>query len=59
VRAVFAPAVLSFFEGIDTKPSVEGAGRFLIFYRASKREKPEEIQSVIETGLGIFKVFVG
>ncbi len=56
IRKLFTDEVLAFFEN---KPglSVEGNGQRIIFYRAAKRVKPEEIRSFFEEGFRVYTLF--
>lgn len=56
IRRVFSDAILSFYE-TQTGVSTEGGGDQLIFYRAEKRIKPEQVMSFLEEGLNVFKMF--
>jgi hypothetical protein len=53
---VFTADVLSFFE---TKPqiSVEAQGHDLIFYRQSKRVKPDQLRERMGEGFEVWKRF--
>lgn len=56
IRETFTDSVLSFYEcqkGIST----EAGGDQLIFYRAGKRIKPEEVVSFLEEASSAFKLF--
>ena len=56
VRKLFTADLLSFCE---TKPqvSIEGQGRDLVFYRSSKRVKPEQFRDLMSEGFDVFKQF--
>jgi hypothetical protein len=57
IRNLFQESVLSYYED-HSGLSTEGGGNYLIFYRASKKVKPENIRSLLEEGfevLGLFK----
>ena len=56
VRQVFTAELLSFCE---TKPqvSIEGQGHDLIFYRASRRVKPDQFRDLMSEGFEVFKRF--
>lgn len=56
VRKMFTADLLSFLE---TKPqiSIEGQGRDLIFYRSSKRVKPDQFRDLMSEGFAVFKEF--
>lgn len=56
IRKTFTDAVLSFYEN-QTGISTEAGGDRLIFYRAGKRIKPEEVVSFLEEGSSVFKLF--
>ena len=53
IRDFFTPELLEFFES-HPGVSVEAAGDRMIFYRASKRIKPEDVRSFMEAGFKIF-----
>lgn len=56
VRKLFTADLLAFCE---TKPqvSIEGHGHDLVFYRSSKRVKPEQFRDLMSEGLAVFKQF--
>jgi hypothetical protein len=56
VRQLFTADLLSFCE---TKPqvSVEGQGHDLVFYRPSKRVKPDQLRDIMSEGFEVFKHF--
>ena len=56
VRTLFTADLLSFCE---TKPqvSIEGQGHDLIFYRSSKRVKPEQFRDLMSEGFAVCKQF--
>ena len=58
IRQLFNDEILAFFER-QTGLSVEGNGERLIFYRASKRVKPEEVRSFFEEGFRVFALLKG
>lgn len=56
IRALFHKDILTFYEqqrGIST----EGLGKTLLYYRASRRVKPAELQAFIADGLTVFGLF--
>jgi hypothetical protein len=56
VRELFTPAIIAYFEA---RPgvSVEGNGQRLIFYRARRRPKPEEVHGLLREGFEAFGLF--
>lgn len=58
VRAVLRDEVLGFFE--ERKGVIaEADGQRLVFYRASKRVKPQEMRSLLEEGLTLYALLKG
>ncbi len=58
IREFFKPDLLEFFEA-HQGISVEATGDRLIYYRAGKRIKPEEVRSFMEEGFGVYAVMKG
>jgi carbonic anhydrase len=56
IRKVFTETLLSFFEG-QPGLCVEGQGSRLIFYRTSKRIKPEDVRSFLNEGFQVYRLF--
>jgi hypothetical protein len=56
LREVFGENVLAFFEK-QRGVSVEGNGRRLVFYRAAKRMRPEQVRALMEEGFRVFALF--
>ena len=56
IRTLFTDTVLAFFEN-EPGFSVEGYGQQIIFYRASKRVKPEDIRSFFEEAFRAYTLF--
>ena len=56
IRKDFTDAILSFFED-QPGLCVEGQGRRLIFYRSSKRIKPEAVRSFLNEGFQVYGLF--
>ena len=56
IRDLFTTEVLDFYEG---KPglSTEGSGNLLLFYRHSKKVRPEQIRTLMEEGFGVLSLF--
>ena len=61
VRELFAPPLLTFFEGLptDEKWHVEGDGYTLILYRSNVIASAEEIQPILERTSRMAKTFFG
>jgi hypothetical protein len=59
VRALFTPALLSYFEMLppDKKWHIEGSGFTLLFYQGNSKVPPQEIQSFLEETSVIAKTF--
>ena len=55
IREFFKPELLEFFES-HQGVSLEATGDRLIYYRARKRIKPEEVRSFMEEGFGVYAV---
>ncbi len=56
IRRAFNPGVLAFYErhkGVCT----EGEGDQLIYYRAAKRVKPDELSTFLDEGMNVFELF--
>ena len=58
VRNLFNRELLRFFE-TQEKVCVEGGGDQLVFYRQSKRIKPDEVEQFMQEGVGIYALFRG
>ena len=58
VRELFNDELLTFFE-TEHKLCVEGGGDQLVFYRGSKRIKPDEVQQFMDEGVRVFTAFGG
>lgn len=58
IRELYNDEVLDFFEN-HPGLSVEGSGQRIVFYRASKRVKPDEIRSFFEEGFRVFALLKG
>ena len=56
IRKTFTDAVLSFYEN-QTGISTEAGRDQLIFYRAGKRIKAEEVVAFLKEGSSVFKLF--
>jgi len=56
VRKLFTADLLSFCEGTP-QVNIEGQGRDLVFYRSSKRVKPERFRDLMGEGFAVFKQF--
>ncbi|HEY8504226.1 MAG TPA: hypothetical protein VIL46_06555 [Gemmataceae bacterium] len=56
IRKLFDNEVLNYFDG-KAGLSVEGAADRLLFYRASKRVKPEKVREFMEEGFEILALF--
>ena len=56
IRMAFKPAVLNYLER-HLGVSAEGRGKLLVYYRASRTLKPEEIRSFINEGRELAKLF--
>jgi hypothetical protein len=56
IRAVFTPEVLEFLEETNGV-CIEAEGPQLIFYRSSKRLKPEQTKKLMSEGFDILSVF--
>jgi hypothetical protein len=56
VRKLFTPAIVAF---VEARPgvSVEGGGQRLIFYRARRRPKPEQVHELLREGFEAFGLF--
>lgn len=54
IRDLFQPALLDFFEDLKKGVCVEAGNNRLIFYRAGKRLKPEQIRELMEEGFGVY-----
>jgi hypothetical protein len=61
VRELFAPALLSFLEGLPPKElwRIEGLGATLMFYRTMGIMRPENLQSHLEKTSSLARGFVG
>jgi len=57
IRKLFTPAVIKFFE-LNQNLYIEVQGNTLIFYRPSKRYKPDEIQSLYHDGRAVLSTFL-
>ena len=57
IRQLFTPQIISFFES-NKNLCVEAENNTLIFYKASKRCKPDDIQEYFEKGQLIHNLFV-
>ena len=53
IRDFFQPELLSFFES-NQGVSLEASGDRLIYYRARKRIKPEEVRAFMEEGFRVY-----
>ena len=58
IRALFNNELLNYFES-QQKISVEGGGDQLIFYRAAKLIKHEEVEQFMDEGFQAFQQFLG
>ena len=58
IRDLFTDDLLAFFES-QKKISVEGGGDQLVFYRAGKRIKPDEVGEFTQEGFRILHLFRG
>ncbi|MCH7726235.1 MAG: hypothetical protein IH991_07130 [Planctomycetes bacterium] len=56
IRELFREEMLSHFE-TQKRVCVEGAGNTLVFYRAGRRVKPDEIHSLMEEGFQVLALF--
>jgi len=56
IRELFREEMLSHFE-TQKRLCVEGAGNTLVFYRAGRRVKPDEIHSLMEQGFQVLALF--
>ena len=56
VRKLFTADLLSFCE-TKLRINVEGRGEYLVFYRASKRVKPEQFRDLMSEGFAVFQQF--
>ncbi len=56
IKNLFTQTIMDHYVSIG-KVSTEGAGDTLVFYRSGKRIKPDMIQSFIDEGLSIYKLF--
>jgi hypothetical protein len=56
IRGLFRPEMLSYFES-NPGLSVEANRDCLIYYRPSKRTKPEEIRGFLEEAFRVFDLF--
>jgi hypothetical protein len=59
VRELFAPALLSFIEGIEERPKwhLEGSGRTLIIYRRGRKAEPGEFPKFVQDTTEMAKTF--
>jgi len=58
IRALFDDEIMGHYEA-HAGLSTEGAGQVLLYYRLSKRPKPEEIAQFMADGFVVFGVFKG
>ena len=56
IRDLFTPEILAFFD-VQKGVSIEATNDRLIYYRASKRIKPEKVRSFMEEGFRIYVLF--
>ncbi|MFK7817573.1 MAG: hypothetical protein AB8G99_02545 [Planctomycetaceae bacterium] len=56
IRELFEPALLEFFEDQKKGVCVEAGHSRLIFYRAGKRLKPEQIRDFMTEGFGVYSM---
>jgi hypothetical protein len=56
IRDLFTPELLSFFEDQSKGICVEAGNARLIFYRAGKRLKPEQIRDFMSEGFGVYSM---
>jgi hypothetical protein len=56
IRNVFTDSILSFYE-MASRLCTEGNGSRMLFYRQSKRVRPEELQMLLEEGLEALSLF--
>jgi hypothetical protein len=56
VRTAFAPHVLDFFAH-NHHLTLEGAHGEMLFYKAARRSKPEDLRSFIDDGLRVYALF--
>jgi hypothetical protein len=56
IRRIFNPEVLTYFESMGGS-NVEGCGQRLVFFRARKRVKPNEVRHLMEEGFEVYAKF--
>ena len=58
IRALFDDQIMGYYEAHEGL-STEGERDVLLFYRQSKRPKPEELHTFMEDGFAVFAIFKG